>query len=290
MNALKPFPGDFSVRRLRRAWEEHEREWWLYGTWGEGFPFSPAPMRNMGEIEKSSQFRPGVRCASLSDAYKLYYGLTSVNFPEAQGSQGKPLVEGWRASGMDGFTLKRYVNRSLWEEWYGETRMGEWGEEFYVTRPYKELTTRKEIMLWSMAGIDSMEGRFSEMEEDGLQPTARGHGDLVLLPYWYWETSGGKRTGAVYVDVNKQGAGYYYRKISGVWVYYRIMCRLGCQPTPDDSGGHVYRTFTLPKQACGVSFEVYGCYYANVNSNAGRNTPYVAEVERYYSGEWSGVL
>ena len=286
MNSLKPIIGTFPADNLRQGWTKMTGgDYWQYnhyGTKGMFSPFAWAPWRMRGTIEQGSKYKPGIRCASLSDAWKLFYGLTRIELADASGrTSGVPR---WQASGAGRVVVTRRADPDLWLNWnYVEESDGVGGTYKKFSRPPEVLTTRKDVKKWWDILPARQEDWFMSDTYDDNGEYLGSEAKVRWWPWWYAETSAGKLTGAVYMQISSGFSGRYYRYASS---YYAIQVSLGCHPCYYDYAVQP-KTFVINKQACGVSFELYGCYFATRLGNLGLSTPTLTEPQKRFQGEWS---
>lgn len=285
MKSLKPVVGNWPAVHLKNAWSRMTVGTWCdynhYGTKGMFSPFAWAPWSMRGTIEQGSLYRPGIRCSSVTDAWRLYYGLKVIQLSDASGSTvGTPR---WQGSNAEAKLLTRRVDPDLWLAW-NHVMVGEDGYEYKkFSKPPLWVVTPREIKMWEDLPPVGKETHFMEdiyNEETGDYETSES--GVRMWPWWYAETSGGRLTGAVYLQVSCGFGGRYYQKGGN---YYAIQVYLGCnryyfsyQTNP--------KTFNVNKEACGVSFELYGCYFATKAGNLGLGTPSLTQPESRFKGDW----
>lgn len=287
MNSLKPISGTFPADHLRQGWEKMSvgdyYQFGHYGTKGMFSPFAWAPWRMRGTIEKGSMYRPGIRCACVSDAWKLFYGLTRIELSDASGrTSGVPR---WQASGAVRVIATRRADPDVWLEWYHvEESDGAGGTYKKFSRPPEVLTTARDVKKWwDMLPARTEDWFMSDSYDEESGEYLGSDFKVRWWPWWYAETSGGKLTGAVYMQITSGFSGRYYRYASS---YYNIQVALGCQPYYYDYQVQP-KTFTIKKQACGVSFDLYGCYFATKSGNLGLSTPVLTYPAQRYQGAWA---
>ena len=284
MNTLKPFAGNFVADHLRQSWTRMSlgtyNDWNHYGTKGMFAPFAWGPWRFRGAVEAGSQYRPGIRCASVSDAWRLYYGLTRIVLADVTGKTSG--VPRWQASGAGEMVCTRRADPDLWLAWNHVDRDDGGGGVYQeYSRPPEMLVTHKDVKRWDDLPPVGREGFFMEdvYDWEGNYDTTVSR--LRLWPWWYAETQGGVPTGAVHLVVANSFSGRYYRGTG----YFAIQCYLGCQR-------YYYsyevqpRTFVISKQACGVSFQLYGCYFATKLGSLGLATPLLTDPQKRFEGSW----
>ncbi len=286
MNTLRPIVGNFPADHLRQGWTKMAvgdyYQFNHYGGRGMFSPFAWTPWRMRGTIEKGSKYRPGIRCASVSDAWKLFYGLTRIELSDASGRPSG--VPRWQASGAVGVVATRRADPELWLEWnHVEEDDGAGGTYKKFSCPPEVLTTPKDVKKWWDILPTRGEDYFMSDSYGDKGEYLGSEAKVRWWPWWYAETSGGKLTGAVYLQIACGFSGRYYRYASS---YYNIQVALGCQPYYYDYEVQ-HKTFTINKNACGVSFELYGCYFATKIGNLGLSTPTLSYPQQRYQGAWS---
>lgn len=285
MNSLRPIVGNFPAEHLSQAWIQMSvgkyEDWNHYSTKGMFSPFAWAPWRMRGTIEEGSKFRPGIRCASVSDAWKLYYGLTTIELSDVSGSKyGTPR---WDASGATAVKATRRADPDLWLAWnHVDVDDGAGGTYQEFSRPPEVLMTIRDAKKWDDLPPAGKEIHFMEDLHDGDGVYSNSRSRVRMWPWWYAETSGGELTGAVFLQVAHGFSGRYYLYASS---YYHIQCYLGCQPYYFAYETQP-KTFTISKQACGVNFELYGCYFATKGGNLGLKTPDIQAPKGRFEGAW----
>lgn len=285
MNNLRPFAGDFAADQLRNSWQKMTvgtyEDWNHYGTKGMFSPFACSPWRMQGTIEKGSKFRPGIRCNSMSDAWRLFYGLSRIELSDASGTiSGVPR---WQASGATAVTLTRRVDPVLWLAWNHVDVDDGWGGVYQqFSRPPEALSGVKKIKKWMDVLPWSGEDHFMrDVYYDGVYQGSES--PVRWWPNWYAEVVSGQPTGAVYMRVESGFSGRYYKN-SSTW--YHIQCYLGCKRYYADYDVQ-HKTFTKKKTACEVDFELYGCYFATKAGNLGLGTPELTDPQKRFDGVWS---
>lgn len=285
MNALRPFAGNFTADHLRQAWNQMSlgtyEDWNHYGTKGMFSAFAWSPWRFRGAVEAGSLYRPAIRCASVSDAWKLYYGLTRIDLADATGrTSGVPR---WQASGAVRMVCTRRADPELWLAWnHVDMDDGAGGTYQAFSRPPEVLATHPEVKRWEDLPPVGKESHFMEdfYGEGGKYDTTVSR--VRMWPWWYAETSGGELTGAVYLQMAFGFSGRYYRTGG----YFAIQCNLGCQRYYFSYSTQP-KTFTINKSACGVNFQLYGCYFATRTGTLGLVTPVLTDPQKRFAGEWS---
>lgn len=280
---LKPIIGNEPARSLGEG--AHSRvdyfETSHYGSKGMFSPFSPAPWRMMGEIEKSSTARPGIRCESLNDAWVLYYRLTQIELKANVGNSSGSYPR-WYASSATAKTCTRRVDPELWLEWNHEI-VNDYGYEYKkMTCPPLHLSSSDLIDQW-----ESLPKVFKDscFMIDYTYDQVYDHSETIvrMWPLWYWETENGARTGAVYLVVNCSYSARYYKSMNQ---YYALNIHLGRDYKYPGTIGTI-RNFIIKKTAFDINFELYGSYYATNLGTAGLDTPTLSQPQIYYQGAWS---
>lgn len=285
MITLKPIIGQFPANQLKQVWTAMSLgtscDHFHYGTSGMAVPFAWAPWRFRGTIEAGSLFRPGIRCASVSDAWTLFYGLSRIDLSDASGSlSGTPR---WQATGVGAVTATRRVDPTTWMAWHHvDVDDGLGGVYQRFSEPPRAVSAKDEIKRWWDFLPERMEDHFmADSFSGGSYQDSRSY--VRWWPWWYAEVQGGELTGAVYLVVESGFSGRYYRYSSS---WYHIQCYLGCQRYYSDYATQP-QTFQFNKRACGVDFTLYGCYFATKGGNLGLATPILTDPQKRFQGAWS---
>lgn len=158
----------------------------VYNTCGLTEYDQPSPVTNMGEIEASAEWKPALRFGNISDALTVWLQAATVKTHKI-GDIGGGSAETSLTGGPDEAEYQRYM--SVWlAEWLGIIRTDP--DTGAITgRP--RVITPEELFDYSRMLPFQVLSYFSD---GGLESGAL----YQIAPEFYWETSGGSRTGAVY--------------------------------------------------------------------------------------------
>lgn len=227
-----------------------------YSTPGPTLQGVPTPSGLAIPIQPGATYRPGIKCESMSDAWKIYNSLRGFNTSGMVARMG----DGWKTT-VDPRSYQRIVNPSTWEAWDPDSY---------------HLLTLDEVRTLPDFNIENISGYVSCKYD--TTATARGwETSYILIPPWYIE----KETGAVYLDLQFSLSGRYQQRISGQARTLLINARMGHNQYPR-SGDQpaLQREITWNTSICGCSVECVATYWCWAPISV--PVPVITDVENYY--------
>ncbi len=198
-------------------------KWWVenrpayirsfFDTDGLIRPDSPSWGGNMGEIEESAALWPGIRGATINDAIGVMMGIKTIELSNVSDNQNIFLSSSFPQQSytrMMHYDIARVLGKVVPDD----SPRGFSGKvpDLPHTREMYDLTRmfyRARVAAWYY------------QDEYTLRTVAD------MTTYFYWEVSGGEKTGAVYLDVNLSVAYRCYYTYSGRRVYQDLVVYLG---------------------------------------------------------------